>query len=123
MTCPVCAGPVVASARSGDPFVDCTSCGRAYRRTDDGVLVERWLGPLSLVLYSAIFTDDPVALAPRVAAELRSQQSPDWVAMAVGEIRRELASPTQPVRDIVGCHAGEAELRAYLAAVADLLSR
>jgi hypothetical protein len=101
----------------------CPACGRQFARTSDEDLRERWLGPLSIVLYPVIFAKHPQDRARDVATQLRHRGSTD-LATLMTEIRFEIDRPTQRVRDILpGMAASEADLREFLAEVADDLSR
>lgn len=83
-------------------------------------MTERWPGPLGLALYGVLFAERPQDEAVRVAAGMGHLD----VAAIAAEIRLELSEPSQPVRAILpGLRAGEADLRAYLARLADELER
>jgi hypothetical protein len=106
----------------GITFYQCPSCRRQFAQKPGKSLTERWLGPLSLVLYPVIFSEQPQDDALRVATMLRSQQTADRLAIIVSEIRSEIAHPTQNVRDILDLGASEKDLREYLSRVAEILS-
>ncbi len=133
MNCPRC-GTVELETTSDDAieFVECPQCNRYFRVTSDGNLVEKWLGPLSLVLYLVIFGKQPQKEARRIADELYAASDPsrrsvfrtlsrDQLGQVLSEIQMELEHPTQKVRDILGAQAEEADLREYLALVAKRL--
>ncbi|HEX3462467.1 MAG TPA: hypothetical protein VHS78_00255 [Candidatus Elarobacter sp.] len=102
-------------------FFECPVCRRQFARAAGKALCFRWMHPISLALYPVIFAPDPVAQCERVAATLAEQSSPERRSLIVREITLELEDPTQQVRDIVGCHASEEDLRAYLRCVAERL--
>jgi hypothetical protein len=106
----------------GITFYQCPSCGRQFAQKPGKSLIERWLGPLSLVLHPVIFSEQPQDDALRVATMLRSQQTADRRAIIVSEIRSEIAHPTQNVRDILDLGASEKDLREFLSGVAEILS-
>jgi hypothetical protein len=138
MQCPRC-DAVELEKSSGkksstdDPdFFACPQCRRRFMATSDGKLVERWLGPLSLVLYPVIFNEHPQEEAERIANELHAASQPgeesifrrfsrDELRKILSEIRLELERPTQNIRDILDLRGDEADLREYLALVADRL--
>lgn len=113
----------------GDNFYSCPKCYRSYRMQDDGSLVERWLGPISLVLYAVIFTRSPQARASEIAEGLYQSALPDgnrmfrsftWAELhyLIDEIEGELSHPTQMVKEILECAGSESDLREYLGLVA-----
>jgi len=113
--------------------LSCPGCGRYFRSTPDGKVVEKWLGPLSIVLYPVIFENRPQKVANRIADELYASSDPgahsmfrpfsrDQLWQMISEIRIELEHPTQNVRDILDLRANETDLREYLDLVADRLS-
>jgi hypothetical protein len=134
MNCPRCGSVELEPISGGEAeFVSCPGCGRYFRATSDGKVVEKWLGPLSLVLYPVIFEKRPQKEANRIANELYAASEPDRRSMfrplsrdqlwqMISEIRIELERPTQNVRDILDLRGNEADLREYLALVADRLS-
>jgi hypothetical protein len=97
--------------------------------TPDGRLVERWVGPIGLVLYPIIFSEKPQAEAGRIAAELYAASQPgtrsilrsltcDELRNLLAELRLELEHPSQRVQDILSLEKAEVDLREYLALVA-----
>lgn len=123
-TCLRCAGTELRAMPSPIEvtFFECPKCARQFVRHDAGPLTERWLGPLSLVLYGVIFEVHPRKEAVRIAAMLRSQKEAAHCDLIAKEIRAELAAPTQPVREILpGMRASENDLREFLQGVADAL--
>lgn len=124
LQCPRCRAQAVELLQ--DSFARCSVCGRSFRITDRGTLVERWLGPLSLVLYPVQFDRHPQTVAVQVAQNLRTgtgfrKFSDAELREILLEIRSELQHPTQEVREILDCEASESDLRQYLAGVADQL--
>ena len=100
--------------------------------TSNGELVERWLGPLSLILYPVMFERNPQTEAERIAQELYASCQPDRRSLfrsftreelqqLLSEVRLELHHPTQKVREILDLRGEEADLRQYLAQVAQRL--
>ena len=133
MNCPRCDN-IRLEQLPGDEarFVSCPDCGRVFRVTSDGELVEKWLGPRSLVLYPVLSEDHPQKEASRIADELFASSEPgkrsvfrrfsrEQLRQVISEIRLELERPTQNVRDILHLRAKETDLREYLALVADHL--
>lgn len=102
-------------------FFLCPHCHRHFAQPPGNSLTERWGGALSLVLYGVIFSPTPQTEADRTVALLRTQNSREALARMESEIRLELASPKQNVRDILDLRASEQDLREFLAQVADKL--
>ena len=76
-----------------------------------------------------IFELEPQKHANRIAKELHASAQPDSrrklfrvtqeeLHRLLHSIKEELAYPTQEVKDIVACHATEADLREYLSDLA-----
>jgi hypothetical protein len=102
-------------------FYRCPACGRQFAQKAGKSLTERWLGPLSIVLYPVSSSEKPQDDALRVATMRRSQQTPNRLPIIVSEIRFEIAHPTQNVRDILDSYASEKDLREYLSRLAEIL--
>ena len=131
MNCPRCGSVELQPISGTDPdLVSCQGCGRNFGVTSDGELVEKWLGPLGLVLYPVIFESDPQKEASRIADELYAASQPgehsifrplplDQLRQMISEIRTELEHPSQNVRDILDLRGSETDLREYLDLVAD----
>lgn len=116
----------------GDNFFTCPECNRRFHLKEDGTLTERWLGPISMVLYPVIFTSSPQSRASEIADSLYQSTIPDGKSLfrsftfeqiqyLVNEIEIELAQPTQKVKDILGCTGSESDLREYLLLVVEQL--
>jgi hypothetical protein len=122
--CLRCPGVRLAALDSSAPqqilFFGCPSCRRQYAQKRSGPLTYRWLHPISLALYCVLFSEDPLADAPRVANLLAEKSSPQ-VEVMISEIELELAQPTQRVRDILDNPQSEEICRQFLAAVANQL--
>ena len=95
-------------------FYTCPRCERRYAQRPGGALTFRWLHPISLALYPTIFDAAPDKIDPLRIDKQFAHFPPEQLAAMAAEIRLELETPTQPVRDILECRAPEAELRAYL---------
>ena len=124
--CPRCGTVRLRTLAESSPeidFFECPTCGRHFAQKPGQGMTFRWLHPISLVLYPVIFSASPAAEAERVAAQFAEQWTREQVDLTIREIRLELEEPTQRVRDIVGCHASEAELRGYLRLVAAHLEK
>lgn len=124
----------------GIRFFRCAPCKRDYALRPGGNLVDRWLSPISLVLYPIIYSTRPQDDVERVVRMLRTPCEEDRddldeeseedhrakVATIVSDIRAELARPTQRVRDILELQSDEqvvteADVREFLREVADRL--
>lgn len=139
MLCLRCEGVEVeptsqSAASQGEvQFFRCPACGRRFRMTCRGALVERWPGPLGMVLYPVIFDEQPQDRARQMADELYAASQPreeslfgsltiDQLQAIRSEVQLELQHPTQEMREILGAGATEADLREYLALVAGRLN-
>jgi hypothetical protein len=112
----------------GDTFFSCPECNRRFRMHGDGSLVERWLGPISIVLYPVIFSRSPQSRASEISEGLYQSALPngkrmfrrltwDELQYLIDEIEEELSHPSQKVRDILKCTGSESDLREYLGLV------
>ena len=126
MKCLKCEDSVLAD--EGDSFYKCPLCNRRFRRKTDGSLVERWLGPVSAVLYAVIFDRSPKSRASEISEGLYQSVIPngksmfrrftyDQIQYLIKEIEGELSNPTQNVKDILGCVGSESDLREFLSLV------
>lgn len=117
--------PLTALAESNDQitFYQCPSCLRQYAQQPGRTLCDRWLSPLSRVLYGVQFEQHPQAGAERVARSLVQQQKPKEIARMISEIEAELQEPRQQVRDILNMPQAEEEVRAFLRRVVENLQR
>lgn len=104
-------------------FFFCPGCGSKYAKKDNGEIHDRWMMPLSVVLYPTIFSVEPVLVASRVASHLEMYKNEGEIRRIVEHIEDELANPKQKVKEILDSAADEQELRAYLRAVMDFLNR
>jgi hypothetical protein len=103
-------------------FLECPRCSRRYSRDGDRALTERWPGSLGLALYGVIVTERPQE--PEHVGRNADGLGHLDAGSLIGEIRLELASPSQPVREILpGMRASEVDLRTYLGLLADELDR
>jgi hypothetical protein len=120
MTAPACLRCEGAPALTADvsppdiAFFTCPRCGRRYAQSAGGQLTFRWGHPISFALYPMIFVRAPAELQTSQVDTFVADYPPETLEAAVAEIRLELETPTQQVRDILECPAPEAELRDYL---------
>jgi hypothetical protein len=104
-------------------FYFCPQCQwRFAKRTGRG-LCDRWLSPLSTVLYEIIFEPHPQDKASAVAADILTYLPSEEVQLIKSEIQRELEHPTQQVRDILDMPHEEQDLREFLRLVANQLGK
>ena len=113
--------PLTALPESNDQitFYQCTLCRRQYAQRTGGTLCDRWLSPLSIVLYGIQFESQPEAGAKRVARALIEQRKPEEITNMISEIEAELQEPRQQVRDILNLPQSEEEVRAFLGRVVE----
>ncbi|MCH1921383.1 hypothetical protein L9G15_18325 [Shewanella sp. A3A] len=109
-----------------EPFYRCPVCCLQFRLHTNGKLVERWLGPISTVLYPVQYESLPQSKAAEIAEQLYQATyghaktpfrrfTPEQLTYLIQELELELNSPAQQVADILTSRASEAELRAYMA--------
>ena len=99
-------------------FYYCSHCHPHFAQGHGGSLHDRWLSPISIVLYSQIFERDPQKTG-EFNAQMLLESGPGLVSSIISEIERELAFPTQKVSEIHAFKfADEAKLRAHLKVVA-----
>ena len=113
-------------------FYRCGKCERQFRVADSGELVDRWMSPISIVLYPVIFSARPVEDAQRVAEGLYESTIPgsnsifmefslEQIQYLITDINDELSTPTQKVSAILDCKASEEDVRKYLGKVVNTL--
>ena len=100
-------------------FYVCPSCHRHFAQKPGRGLCDRWLSPISLVLYGIQFEPKPQAHYQGVAQSLLHHKSREKIAWMVEEIEHELRKPTQQVRDILDLSHSEEDLRQFLRLVVD----
>lgn len=88
-------------------FFECPTCGRRYTLRAGKGLTFRWLHPISLALYLIIPDPLPSARAAEIATRLKKELPLKILKLLVQEVRLELETPTQQLRDIVDCRATE----------------
>ena len=71
--CLRCDGQTLVSVESpkdkGITFFECPKCKRHYTLAEGRTLTDRWLSPITLPLYSTIFSSNPPEDAERVALQ------------------------------------------------------
>jgi hypothetical protein len=82
-------------------FYECTKCRWRYAKKPGEALHDRWMNPISLVLYPVIFQKDPREHIGRIAELFIEQKDRDEIITTVNEIDRELKEPTQRVSEIL----------------------
>lgn len=100
-------------------FYECPSCRRHFAQKPGRGLCDRWLSPISLVLYGVQFERKPQEHYQGVAQSLLHDRSREQIAWMVEEIEHELRRPTQQVRDILSLPHDEEDLRQFLRLVVD----
>jgi hypothetical protein len=98
---------------------ECPSCRRHFARRPGRALCDRWLSPISLVLYGIQFEARPQEVYQRIAQSFLRERSREEIAVMTEEIELELKNPTQQVRDILDLQHEEKELRHFLRLVVD----
>jgi hypothetical protein len=82
-------------------FYRCPTCGWNYAKGQGESLHDRWLSPISLVLYLVTSTKDPRERIDQIADQFIEQRNRDELSTLVREIDRELEEPTQRVTEIL----------------------
>ena len=128
--CPRCRSVELSLLPQGSEdvsFFECSSCGRQYQLRDRTLLTERWMGPLSLLLYPIALASQPLDDVERVVhhlvvAEGWPTKKLEW---ALDEAELELRSPSQQVSKILDLfsEATEEEVRTYLRELTALLRK
>jgi hypothetical protein len=97
-------------------FYACSNCNRHYAKQPEESLHDRWLSPLSIVLYPVIFVPKPQLHAQKAAEGFfhHGDYSEEWLKRVLSDIENELETPTQKVREILELEATEEDLREYL---------
>jgi hypothetical protein len=107
--------------------LQCPRCERQWMLRAADLLTERWLGPLSLLLYPIVYSSEPLddierAVSHLVTAEGWPLQKLQW---AVNEAELELAEPCQQVSKILNFtdEPSEELVREYLRRVIEQLKK
>lgn len=107
---------------AGIKFFACMDCGAGYAKKPGQDLHDRWLMPLSVVLYAVIFEREPYLKAKSVAKYLLDQKNTDLLKLKE-HILEEIKTPKQKVSQIHDfAYPDEVELRKYLVAVYEHLN-
>jgi hypothetical protein len=98
-------------------FYSCERCRSHYAKKPGQALHDRWLMPLSLVLYPVLFDKEPRAKAASVAKSLLENKEID-IATLKEHILAEIEAPKQKVSQILDfAYPDEEALRKYLVEV------
>ncbi len=114
---------VLPESSSEIMFFACPQCHRQFAKRPERSLCDRWLSPISLLLYSVIYARKPSEEAGRAAEKLANQVSPRKLRTMIAEAKLELEQPTQQIRDILPFvyEPTEEDLREYLRLVVSKL--
>ena len=82
-------------------FYKCQECGWNFAKKPGQELHDRWLSPISLVLYLVTSNKDPRERIDQIADLFIEQRNHDELSTIVHEIDRELKEPTQRVTEIL----------------------
>jgi hypothetical protein len=123
--CPRCRKTTLSELSSppGIAFFSCPTCRWEFAKRPDRELCDRWNSPISLLLYPIQFDHEPIQSVPRVVEHLLRSSSHDEVKIMIREVRRELETPTQEVRNILNLDQPESTLRDYLRTLVTVLER
>ena len=114
--------PVESPKGEGITFFECPKCKRHYTLAKGRTLTDRWLSPITLPLYSTIFSSNPPEDAERIALEFLDHESPERLRIILAEIDDELASPKQYVKHILNQSQSEQSLRLFLRRFSDCVA-
>lgn len=79
-------------------FFECLTCGWHFAKVPGKNLHDRWLSPLSIVLYSIIYAKDPSEHSESIADSISQREDADLI---IREIDQEIAHPKQKVSEIL----------------------
>ncbi len=100
-------------------FYSCPKCLRHYAKEPGQLLCDRWLSPLSLVLYPIIFDSNPQSRVKEIADLLKRDFSQEKIEILINEINDELNNPKQKLKDILNFKASEQNIREFLILLRD----
>jgi hypothetical protein len=105
-------------------FFRCNNCGWNWAQGEGESLHDRWLSPISIVLYSQIFEKNPDLTGEQNAKILFNQKGKDFLKLVVDEIERELSDPIQKVSEIHDfVYPDEIKLRKHLEVLKNYLKK
>ncbi len=105
----------------GIEFYVCKHCHSQYAKKPGQVLHDRWLMPLSLVLYPVVLEKEPEEFAAHAAKEISANKNLD-IDILKEHIWDEVNHPKQKVSQILNfTYPDEKKLRAYLKKVYNAL--
>ncbi len=120
MKCPRCKSSELRrlpESTSEIDFYECSPCQWQYaKEAGQQEVHDRWLSPISLVLYGIIFDKVPLTSVERIADNFLKNYSDSEIEGIVREIDREIANPIQKVSEILELvHSpSEETVRAFL---------
>ena len=95
-------------------FFECVSCESQYTKKPGGNIHDRWMMPITLPLYSVIFSSDPAQEVERVVQQFQERES-EFKKVLVEHINEELENPKQKISEIHEYKfANESQLREFL---------
>ncbi|GAA6183039.1 hypothetical protein NBRC116595_02870 [Aliiglaciecola sp. NS0011-25] len=104
-------------------FFCCLSCGCEYTLKTGGELHDRWLMPLTIVLYNVIYAQDPLAKIDVTMDQLQTKK-PEFINALAKHIEDELDAPKQKLCDIHDfVYPNEQKLRDFLREVLHRLAQ
>ncbi|MFX1535138.1 MAG: hypothetical protein ACFFDI_13015 [Promethearchaeota archaeon] len=103
-------------------FYSCPNCHRHYAKKPGQSLHDRWLSPISIVLYPIIFNLNPQTRAKDIANLLKKQKSREELKILINEIIDELTHPKQKLKKILDLKASEQDIREYLKLLSEELN-
>ena len=101
--------------KQSSEFYRCVNCKRDYTKTRNNIIVDKWLSPISLVLYGIIFETSKI---PDQTINFQIAQlekfSKEEISIIINDIQEELDNPKQNVVEILDLNCGEENVRDYL---------
>jgi hypothetical protein len=105
-------------------FYKCNNCGWNWAQGEGESLHDRWLSPISIVLYSQIYEKNPQLTGEENAKVLLNQKDKAFLMSVIEEIERELSNPIQKVSEIHDFeYPDEVKLRKHLKVLKDYLKK
>ena len=97
-------------------FYECQHCMRGYAKKPKQNLTDRWLSPISLVLYEIIFETERISdlRIQRIAEDIKKRWNKERINLFIDDALEELKTPRQKLVDMLGLKGTEENTRDYL---------
>ncbi|WP_019668337.1 hypothetical protein [Eudoraea adriatica] len=96
-------------------FYNCASCKRNYAKEPGKDLTDRWMSPLSIVLYDIIYNKERISDETiEIVADRINTYETKQIEAIIDDINEELVNPKQKLIAILDLHGTEENARDYL---------